>query len=106
VKREHRYYVYILASASRVLYVGMTSELRNRVWQHRNKRFEGFSAKYNCYRLVYYEEFQNVQSAIGRERQLKRWSRAKKVTLIESINRDWNDMAEEWFLDDPVLKYH
>lgn len=106
MRKEHRYYVYIVASASRILYIGMTSDLRRRIWQHRNKKFEGFSATYNCYRLVYYEVYQSVHRAIARERQLKRWGRAKKVALIEGINRDWNDLADEWFLDEPVVKYH
>jgi putative endonuclease len=104
--KERRYCVYMVASASRVLYIGMTSELRKRIWQHRNKQFEGFSATYNCYRLVYYEVYQTVQRAIAREKQMKRWSRAKKVALLEKSNRDWNDLADEWFLDDPIVKYH
>jgi putative endonuclease len=88
-RKEFRYYVYIVASASRVLYIGITSGLIARVGEHRRKAIAGFSAKYNCYRLMYYERFGSVQAAIVREKQLKRWRRGKKIALIESINPDW-----------------
>jgi putative endonuclease len=105
LSREHHYYVYIVASASRVLYTGITSKISGRVAQHRNKYFEGFSADHNCYRLVYYERFMDVRNAIAREKQIKRWRREKKVLLIEEINRDWKDLAADFFPDPPVVRY-
>jgi len=97
--REHRYYVYILASASRVLYVGMTNNLRKRVWEHRTHAMEGFTDDYNVCRLVYWERFQDVRNAINREKQIKRWRRSKKIMLIEMMNRDWHDLSEGWYAD-------
>jgi putative endonuclease len=97
--REHRYYVYILASASKVLYVGMTKNLRKRVWEHRTHAMEGFTDDYNVCRLVYWERFQDVRNAIDREKQIKRWRRSKKIMLIEMMNRDWHDLSEGWYAD-------
>jgi putative endonuclease len=77
--REYNFYVYIMASKSRTLYIGFTSALGIRVAQHKEGTFEGFSNHYQCHRLVYYERFQWAESAIAREKQLKRWSRAKKI---------------------------
>jgi len=80
MRDEYIYYVYIMQSASRrALYIGMTSNLRKRVWQHKDHRFDGFSDDYNCTRLVYWESFNDVANAIDREKQLKRWRREKKV---------------------------
>jgi putative endonuclease len=90
------YSVYIMASKSRTLYTGVTSNLPQRVWQHREKRLPGFSAKYNTTRLVYFENFSEVLSAIQREKQIKGWLRSKKIALIESANRDWKDLSETW----------
>ena len=89
-----QYYVYIMASRSRTLYIGMTSDLAYRVAQHKQKRFaDSFTAKYNVTRLVYFEVFGDSYSAAVRERQLKKWRRAKKIALIESINPDWRDLS-------------
>src|SRR5512133_400440 len=71
--------IYIMASRSRTLYIGVTSDLRHRVWQHKNGTHHGFTSKYRITRLVYYEEFVLMQNAIAREKQLKRWSRTKKL---------------------------
>jgi putative endonuclease len=90
--RERRYYVYILASAARVLYTGMTNSLDRRMWQHENKEFDGFTVKFRFCRLVYFESFDDVRKAIDREKQIKRWRREKKVWLIESLNPDWKDL--------------
>jgi putative endonuclease len=90
------YYVYILASASRTLYIGVTNNLERRVYQHRTKLHEGFTAHYNLNRLVYFEVFNDVLVAIGREKQIKGWTRAKKIALIESVNRDWKDLTDQW----------
>ena len=71
------YYAYIVASRSHVLYIGFTSNLEQRVWQHKNKVYEGFSAKYNCNRLVWFERYTHAGTAIAREKQLKGWLRAR-----------------------------
>ncbi len=94
-----QFFVYIMASKSRVLYTGMTSDLKRRVYQHRHKLAEGFTSKYNVTRLVYFEATTDVESAIAREKQVKAWSRAKRVALIESVNPTWKDLSEGW-LDD------
>jgi putative endonuclease len=88
------YYVYIMASKSRVLYIGITNSLDRRVLEHKNDVLEGFSQKYRCHRLVYYESYDDVRRAIDREKQLKRWNRAKKVWMIERLNPTWEDLAE------------
>jgi len=104
--RDQRpYYVYILASRSRVLYVGITSRLRSRVREHRSGELGGFTSEYRVHRLVYFEWFDWVDSAIRREKQLKRWRREKKVALIERNNPTWEDLSADW--DKPVcLKVH
>ncbi|MCU1270616.1 MAG: excinuclease subunit [Acidobacteriaceae bacterium] len=94
--REHEYFVYIVCSSSGTLYIGMTNSIYRRVLQHKGREIEGFSAKYNCTRLVYYESFDDVTKAIDREKQLKRWIRRKKIALIESKNPRWSDLAEKW----------
>jgi putative endonuclease len=93
---EHTYYVYILASKSRVLYVGVTNNLVSRLRQHRDGAYSGFAEHYKTYRLVYYQSFAWVQDAIAREKQLKRWRREKKVFLIERDNPTWEDLSAEW----------
>jgi putative endonuclease len=95
--REHRYFVYILSSRNRVLYVGMTSNLFKRINQHRTKRFAGFTAEYDVDQLMYFEEYRDVNLAIGREREIKKWRRAKKLALIRSVNPEWRDLAAELF---------
>jgi putative endonuclease len=88
--------VYILASASRVLYTGVTNDLQRRVRQHKEKRVPGFTQKYNVTQLMYFEMFGDVRLAITREKQIKAWTRAKRIALIESKNPHWKDMSEEW----------
>jgi putative endonuclease len=88
------YFVYLLASRSRVLYVGVTRDLAQRVWQHRSKEVPGFTSKYNVTRLVHFESFPTARQAIAREKQLKGWRRSKKIALIESGNPQWRDLAE------------
>jgi len=95
--KRHNYSVYMVASNSRVLYIGMTNNLERRVFEHKNDVIDGFSKQYRCHRLVYYESFDDVRKAIDREKQLKRWNREKKVFLIERTNPTWEDLAEEWF---------
>lgn len=96
--KDHCYSVYIVASKSRVLYIGMTNSLERRIFEHKNDLISGFSKKYRCHRLVHYESFDEVLKAIDREKQLKRWNRAKKVCLIEHGNPTWEDLAAEWFV--------
>ena len=81
-----QYYVYILASRSRNLYVGVTNDLERRVYEHKRKLVPGFTTRYNIDRLVYFEATEDVQSAIAREKQIKGWLRSRKVSLIESVN--------------------
>ncbi len=90
------YYVYIMASASRVLYVGVTNNIERRVAEHRQGRVPGFAAKYHTREHLYVELFGNVRAAIAREKQLKGWLRAKKIALIESRNPGWKDLSAGW----------
>ena len=87
------YYVYIMSSGRRTLYVGITNDLERRVGEHREKLLEGFTKKYNVTHLAYYELFSDVRAAIAREKQIKGWSRSKKIALIRSRNPDWKDLA-------------
>jgi putative endonuclease len=87
------YSVYILASASRVLYTGVTNDLERRVSEHRQRRAPSFSVRYNVHKLVYFEQFGDVRAAIAREKQIKGWLRAKKLALIESFNPRWKDLG-------------
>jgi len=89
-------YTYILGSTTGVLYIGVTSTLYERVQQHKNGVFEGFSKAYNCTRLLYYEAHQDIRAAIAREKQLKGWRREKKLNLIRSQNPEFKDLAEQW----------
>jgi putative endonuclease len=89
------YYVYIMASPSRTLYVGVTNDIVRRTDEHRQKRLTGFSARYNCTELVYYEWHTDALTAIAREKELKGWRRSKKVDLIEAHNPGWGDLWSE-----------
>jgi putative endonuclease len=95
-QREHTYFVYILASRSRTLYIGVTNGLGARVAQHRELRPGSFTSRYNIDRLVYFERFQYVRNAIAREKELKDWNRSRKMALIESVNPTWEDLAKDW----------
>ena len=91
-----KYWVYIVASRTGTLYIGMTNNLYVRALQHKAGEIEGFSSKYKCNRRIYWESFDDVLKAINREKQLKGWRRAKKIVLIEPTNRRWEDLAEKW----------
>ncbi len=94
MRQERQPCVYILTSQPRgTLYIGVTSDLIGRLWQHRNGVVEGFTSRYNVHRLVRYELFGEMEGAILREKQLKRWHRQWKINLIESENPDWHDLA-------------
>jgi len=96
VPREKRYHVYIMASKSRVLYVGVTGFLMSRVKQHKAGEVDGFTRRYKVNRLVYYETFQYANNAIARETEIKKWRREKKLALIEPSNPTWEDLAADW----------
>jgi putative endonuclease len=91
-----QYYVYILASKSRALYTGVTNNLERRLYAHKNKLAKGFTEQYNVNQLVYFETTPNVKAAIEREKQIKAWTRAKRVALIERTNPQWKDLSETW----------
>ena len=91
-----QYYTYILASKSRVLYVGLTNDLERRLFEHTQKIIKGFTSKSNVSKLVWYEFYENIRDAIAREKQIKGWRREKKLALIESMNPQWRDLSAEW----------
>ena len=91
--QKKTYSVYIMASVSGVLYIGMTNDLERRVLEHKKKTVRGFSTRYNVQKLVYFESFGYVHAAIAREKQLKGWLRRRKVALIESTNPKWDDLS-------------
>jgi putative endonuclease len=99
------YYVYILANMTGTLYVGVTSNLEGRMLQHKSHAIEGFTKKYKVDKLMYYEEFQYIEDAIRREKQIKGYRRNKKRALVESQNPKWEDLSEGWF-DDPKSLQH
>jgi len=93
----HRsYYTYIVASPSRTLYIGVSSDLETRIHQHKSKEYKGFSATYGCNRLVMFETYATPEAAINREKQLKGWTRARKIALVEATNPTWIDLSENW----------
>jgi putative endonuclease len=101
-------FVYILASKTSRLYVGVTNNLVRRVWEHREGMIPGFTKRYVINRLVHFEHFAKPKEAISREKQIKSYARVKKLALIGSMNPEWRDLAEHWFTDvhpaDPSLR--
>ena len=96
------FYVYILASDSRRLYTGLTTNLANQLWQRRTGVYaKAFTRRYRITKLVSYETTSDARAATARERQIKAWSRAKRTALIESVNRDWRDLAVDWLASRP-----
>ena len=93
------FYVYILASNSRRLYVGITNDLRRRLWLHRTGLGSAFAARYRIRKLVHYELTASPYSAISREKEIKGWRREKKIALIDASNPDWRDLAIDWDLE-------
>ena len=91
---DHNYYVYILTNwNNRVMYIGVTNNLERRLFEHKNKLLEGFTKKYNMNKLVYFEWTDNIESAIGREKEIKKWRREKKNRLVETANPEWEDLS-------------
>ncbi len=89
-------FIYILSNKTNsTLYIGVTNDLRRRVWEHKQKMLEGFSKEYNLGKLVYYEQFDDITQAIEREKQLKKWNREWKERLIRQHNPDWNDLYKD-----------
>ena len=95
-RQPRTYYVYILTSNSGTLYTGITNSIFHRTLQHKHKETSGFTSKYDVTRLVYYEVFNDVHAAIRREKEIKGWTRKKKIALIESMNPKWEDLATGW----------
>jgi putative endonuclease len=99
---EGSYFTYIVASRSRTLYIGVTGNLLKRVFEHKWREHEGFTERYNCDRLVWFEGFDDVTKAIDREKQLKGWTRTKKIALIERMNPAWIDLSKDWYDVEPA----
>ena len=91
-----QYYVYIMTNGTRTLYTGVTNNLERRVYEHKMKLVPGFIKRYNISYLVYFDNTNDVIAAITREKQIKGWTRAKKISLIESFNPDWRDLSLDW----------
>ncbi len=92
---QQQYYVYILSNLTKTLYTGVTNDLARRVFEHKGKFVAGFTNKYNLHKLVYYEQTRDVISALEREKQIKGLLRIKKIAPIETVNPNWNDLADE-----------
>jgi putative endonuclease len=93
------YYVYIMTNKSGTLYIGVTNNIKRRVYQHKNKLADGFTKKYKIQYLLYFETFDSVYSAIAREKNLKGFIRKKKIELINSVNPKWEDLSKDWYED-------
>ena len=92
------YCVYILTNKTdEVMYIGVTNDLRRRLYEHKMEQIEGFTKKYHVHKLVYFEEYSEVNDAVAREKKLKRWKRAKKNWLVETKNPNWDDWGQELF---------
>jgi len=92
--RNHSYFVYILTNRPNgTLYTGVTNDLARRLFEHREGRADSFTRRYNCTCLIWYENFTDIRQAILREKRIKKWRRAWKIELIESMNPEWNDLA-------------
>ena len=98
--KEHRYFVYLLTNwNNKVMYLGVTNDLERRIYEHKNKTVRGFTEKYNVNKLVYFEETQDVRAAIAREKEIKKWRREKKNNLVVTINPEWRDLSDGWFVE-------
>ena len=91
------FFVYILANRSGTLYIGVTNDLRRRLWEHRHCVNPGFTSRYNIRRLIYFETTHSILSAIRREKQLKGWKRERKIALVNAMNPGWKDLSEGWY---------
>src|SRR5271157_2238506 len=102
---EGSYFTYIMASRSHTLYIGVAGNLQKRVFQHKWREHDGFTARYKCDRLVWFERHQDVSKAIAREKELKGWRRSKKIALIESANPVWIDLSRDCYEYEPADYY-
>ena len=94
---QRRYYVYLLTNwNNKVMYVGLTNDLERRVYEHKHKLVEGFTQKYNVNKLVYFEETGDVNAALAREKEIKKWRREKKNNLVRAMNPEWEDLSKQW----------
>lgn len=97
-KNIYQYYLYILTNKKNgTLYIGVSNNLERRMFEHKNKLVDGFTKKYGLDKLVYFEDYQYVNDAIRREKNIKKWKRQWKINLIENDNPDWKDLSEDWF---------
>ena len=98
--RFHNYYVYIITNKNKtVLYTGVTNDLKRRLYEHENGILPGFTKKYNCHYIIYYEHFLHIEHAIDREKEIKKWRREKKDRLITKFNSEWKFLNEEIYED-------
>jgi putative endonuclease len=96
MQSNNKYYVYILTNwNNKVMYVGVTNNIRKRLYEHKNKLVKGFTEKYNVNKLVYFEETHDVKAALTREKEIKKWRREKKNRLVNEINPEWRDLGDE-----------
>ena len=101
-RHEGSYFTCIMASRRHTLYIGITSDLQKRVFQYKWKEHDGFTAHYNCDRLVWFESHDEVTKAIAREKTLMGWKRARKIALMESVNPAWIDLSRDWYDCEPA----
>jgi putative endonuclease len=99
---RRQYYVYIMSNRRHTIYTGVTNDLPRRVWQHKLKQAPGFTSRYGCTMLVYYEVTEDIRAAIAREKQIKGWTREKKTGLIRELNPEWLDLSLNWALREAV----
>ena len=98
--RDYNFWIYIVTTRNHsVLFTGVTNRLSRRTWQHREAIKAGFASKYQCKKLIYYEHYHDVRDAIARESQLKKWSRAKKISLVDRLNPRWEDLGADVLQD-------
>jgi putative endonuclease len=100
MSRDYNFWVYMITNRNHsVLYIGVTNRLSRRTWEHQEAVKTGFASKYQCKKLIYYEHYRDVRDAIARESQLKKWSRAKKIGLINRFNSAWTDLGADVLQD-------
>jgi putative endonuclease len=104
MKKTRDYYVYMMTNVTGMLYTGVTNDLERRVYEHKNKLVDGFTSRYNITKLVFFENTDDVTVAIEREKQIKGWLRKKKVALIEAMNPTWQDLSEDWYDKNVILR--
>jgi len=96
IMKNKKYYVYIITNKKRsTLYIGVTNNLKRRIYEHKNELVDGFSKRHHLHKLVFYETFNSINNAIQMEKKMKKWDREWKIELIEDLNPDWNDLYEQ-----------